>query len=209
MDKSLHKLQRMIGFTDTDLKSNRRGQLSKAQLNMLRMEANEDLKWLLIVPVAVALAIIALLEFTVALPVLLILFAICFGTAGVHFARLHHLKERKVRKITGALKKHPKRNRILIHKEELYIPYIPVAKLPEGTFTAYVLEGSDRVLAMEPHESARKKASATLSSPALRSSAKTTTVKRTAKASEKMAKPTGKAPTASTTLTRSRRTPSS
>ncbi len=202
MATSLKQLQAMLSFTDTDLNANRRGKLSKAQIERLHARASQELKVLLFIPSLVCFWILISFKLTLALPVLIFLGGLIAGIISLHRLHLDALKDKKVRKLSGYLNKNPDRDYQLVQcvisigDELLPVEHDLYEQLPEGKFTLYMLEGSNEILCMEPFAKKRPPKKTTATRPKKKASSRSRP--------QKMAKPKGKTGSVPLTRTRSR-----
>lgn len=214
MATSLKQLQAIIGFTDTDLNANRRGKLSKTQIETLRARAAQELKVLLFIPSLVCFWILISVRITIAFPVLLFLSAMIAGIIGLHRLHMDALKDKKVRKLSGYLNKNPDRDYQLVQcvisigDEMLPVDRDLYDQLPEGKFTLYLLDESNEILCMEPFRQVQKaKPKTATTSRSKKKSTTSTARQRTTRSQpkkEKQAKPKGTARNMPLTRTRTR-----
>lgn len=189
MSASLRKLQALLEFTDTDLNANRRGRLSKAQIEDLKATSTHELKALLVIPTLIVLLMMMYVSFMIALPAIIILGLIVTGLVALHRDHLKTYKDRKVLKLAGHLRKNPEKSQyglaqyiVSIDDEQLPIDRHLFEALPEGKFTVYLLEKEQQILCMEPlRSSSSKSSSSTRKSTQGSKTKKTTTKSSTAK----------------------------
>lgn len=203
MSTSLRQIQALLEFTSADLEANRRGRLSKAQIERLELTATREMQALLVIPAVVVLWIAVAFDFTLAFPVIAVLVLIIIGFVGLHKDYLKGLKSRHVRKVSGQVSKKLSGDfgiiQYVIHvgDERLPISQPLYDQLSEGKFDIYMLGGD--ILSLEPQR--RTTAPASKAKPAAKPQAKTATVSRAKPATAK--KPTTKTAAKSTTTQRS------
>lgn len=191
-------LQTLLNFNDTDLNANRRGNLSKAQIEALQAQASHELKLLMVLPILVIAWIVLSLEFSLALPSVFIIGCLIAGIVGLHREQLKTYKDKPIREISGNLRKTPppgklSRSQYTIHIGDEHLAVDPhlYEQLPEGKFTLYMLQ--DKILSVESGASRSPSSPKTSAKPAKKAaparsvtSAKTSTKKPVA---TKTAKP--------------------
>ncbi|NDJ85047.1 MAG: hypothetical protein GYB66_04090 [Chloroflexi bacterium] len=157
MATSLRDLQAIIGFTEQDLNANRRGRLSKAQREAMEIEAGQQLRALLLIPMMLSIWVVLSIDLAFALPVLVVMGSLIGGIIGLHRDHLKRLQQARIRKLSGDLSKLPQPNRhwpaqyvISIGKEQLAIDPVLYRQLPEGRFVLYLLDDASEILCMEP-----------------------------------------------------------
>lgn len=220
MAASLRKLQALLEFTDADLNANRRGRLSKAQIEDLKATSNNELKAILVIPILIVFWMLMYVSLKVALPALIIIGLIIAGIISLHRDHLKTYRDRKVRKLTGQLSKNPDDSKfrlaqyiISIDNEQLPIDRHLFEVLPEGKFAVYLLEKEQQILCMEPLRSSSSKSStssrrkSTARSTSRKStSAKSSTGKRRTTRSTKKSASTAKAKSRTTSKSTSKTT---
>lgn len=151
-------LQTLLDFTDTDLNANRRGHLSKAQVDMLQGRATQELKLLLVIPALVATWIFLSVDLKLSLPAIFIIGCLVAGAISLHRDHLKTYKTKPIRSLSGTLSKKPipgqlNRSQFMIHLggEHLAVERHLFERLPEGKFTLYLY--GDQILSMEPSRS--------------------------------------------------------
>ena len=218
MSASLKHLQTLLDFTDTDLNANRRGRLSKAQVELFQTQSTQELKILLLIPLIITTWILVSINFTVALPVLFVVLCLGGGMVALHRDHLKTIKDQHVRKLSGHLDKNPTGGKyswaqyiVQIDDTELPIERYLYEEIPEGKYTIYLLD--DKILCIEPY---RRSTSTTKKSRSSTTKKRTTTTRKTTKAkttsrtkakktsstSTKRAKPKGSVKSRSLTRTR-------
>lgn len=203
MSTSLRQIQALLEFTSADLEANRRGRLSKAQIERLELTATREMQALLVIPAVVVLWIAVAFDFTLAFPVIAVLVLIIMGFVGLHKDYLKGLKSRHVRKVSGQVSKKISGDfgiiQYVIHvgDERLPISQPLYDQLSEGKFDIYMLGGD--ILSLEPQRrptaptskakpqaktAAPRAKTATSQKPTTKTAAKSTTIQRsTSKAS--------------------------
>lgn len=179
MSTSLQHLQNLFNFSDTDLNANRRGNLSKEQLIMLRQKAQHDIKVVLIIPFMIIVGMLSLINFWLALPAIVVLSLIMFGLYGFHQLQLDTLADQKVVKLKGQVTRIPRPNTIThfavqVENEVFVVDRDIYYQVPEGEYTLYVLENNRLIMGIEP-ATKKKTTRKTAQSSSSKSSAKKTT----------------------------------
>jgi hypothetical protein len=212
MSTSLRKLQALLAFTDADLNANRRGRLSKAQIEDLKATSTNELKAVLIIPIVIVLWMVMFVDLKVALPAIIIIGLIGSGIVALHRDHLKAYRDRKVRKLKGQLRKNPDSSDygfaqyiVSIDNEQLPVDRHLFEALPEGKFAVYLLEQEQQILCMEPlRSSSASKSTSTTRKPTTRSTTKkTSTAKRRTTASTKKSTSTTKTKSRTTSKTAS------
>lgn len=202
MSTSLRQIQALLEFTSADLEANRRGRLSKAQIERLELTATREMQALLVIPAVVVLWIAVAFDFTLAFPVIAVLVLIIMGFVGLHKDYLKGLKSRHVRKVSGQVSKKISGDfgiiQYVIHvgDERLPISQPLYDQLSEGKFDIYMLGGD--ILSLEPQR--RPSAPTSKAKPAAKPQTKTAAPRAKPATSQK---PTTKTAAKSTTTQRS------
>lgn len=113
MATSLKNLQQILEFDDADLKANQCGKLSKKQVESLQIQAHQELKAMLIIPALVVIWILLSLELLLALPAVLLISALIAGLVVLHKEQAKRIRDEKVEKLSGMLKKQPSQARFM------------------------------------------------------------------------------------------------
>lgn len=154
MSTSLRQVQALLEFTPTDLEANRRGRLSKAQIERLELNATREMRALLVIPGVLLLWLAVAFDFKIAFPVIAVVALIILGFVGLHKDYLKGLKSRQVRKVSGQVSKKISGDfgiiQYVIHvgDERLPISQSLYDQLSEGKFDIYMLGGD--ILSLEP-----------------------------------------------------------
>jgi hypothetical protein len=215
MAASLRKLQTLLEFTDTDLNANRRGRLSKAQIEDLKATSTNELKAVLIIPIVIVLWMVMFVDLKVALPAIIIIGLIGTGIVALHRDHLKTYRDRKVRKLKGQLRKNPDSSEyglaqyiVSIDNEQLPVDRHLFEALPEGKFTVYLLEKEQQILCMEPLRSstASTKSTSTARKSTARSTTKKASTSKTSTAKKRRTTQSTSKKSASTTKAKSQKT---
>lgn len=204
MPTSMRELQSLLTFDDGDLAANRKGKLSKAQIEYLRYKARQDLKMAMMIPFLVVAGLMTSMPFLVAFPATILIGGAAVGFIALHKWHLSTLADVRVTKLSGQLLKLPPEPRLGLGQYVITIDGKPIAvdrdfyeSISEGKFTMYMLDRD--ILCMEPLRkptASKKKPTSSRASSASKKKATPT------KSQEKHAKPTGKAPSRSLQRTR-------
>ena len=204
MSTSLDHLQDLFNFTDADLTANRRGKLSREQLELLQQRARHDINIVLIIPFMIIIGLLSLQNFWLALPAIIVISLIMIGLYAFHQLQLETLADERVVKISGTVTRIPRPNTIThfavqVANEVFVVDRDIYYQVAEGEYTLYVLENNRLILGIEPiakKKSTHQTSQRSTSKPSSRttkpstSSAKKPTVKKTTTASQdKPAKP--------------------
>lgn len=165
MPTSLRELQNLLEFEDSDLAANRKGKLSKGQIEWLHGKARQDLKMLLAIPVLVVAWLMLTLPFELAFPTVFLIGAMMAGFISLHKLHLQSINEHPVRKISGHLQKHLDDPRlgitsfvITINGHRFPVDRYFFEQISEGKFTIYLYD--KHILCMEPLRTTSKTAAA-------------------------------------------------
>lgn len=188
MSTTLKNIQNMLDFSDTDLNANRRGKLSAAQVEYLRRQAEHELWAVLILPFLVIIGILAMVNFWLSLPAMMVMGAIMAGIYGFHRQQVESIKHHKVVKVSGDLTRIPRINSITHYAISIDGESFPVDRefyyqVPEGYYTVYLLEDGRQILGLEPGKprSRRTKSSAANKKSTSTRRSRATTKSQTAK----------------------------
>lgn len=213
MATSLRDLKAIFDFDDSDLRANRQGKLSKRQVLDLKIQAEQQLKSMLIVPTLVVMWIMISLQFWVALPGTLLILLLCLGVIALHREQRKTLHHASIIMLSGKLQKHVANHRygaaqcvISVGGTQLPVERQLYDQLTEGKFTIYML--NDQIMSMEPYRTKKtsktpaktsptkrtttSRKATTTASTSKRSSHSRTSAQKTTASSGKMATPTGK-----------------
>ena len=206
MSASLKHLQTLLEFTDTDLNANRRGRLSKAQVELFQTQSTQELKILLLIPTIITTWILVSISFKVALPVLFIVLCLGGGMVALHRDHLKTIKDQQVRKLSGHLDKNPTGGKyswaqyiVQIDDIELPIERHLYEEIPEGKYNIYLLD--DKILCIEPYRRSTSTAKKSRSSTAKK---RTTTTRKTTKSAKTTSQTKAKKKTTSTSTQRAK-----
>jgi hypothetical protein len=154
---SLDDVQAFLGCTDADLKANRRGQLSREQLERLQMKAITEIRAILFIPALLTLSIFFLMDIGTAFSVMLVLLALMVGIYALHRGRIKTYEQRQVRQVSGNLHKIAGRYAVQVGDEYLPVPPPLYDGLDEGNYSLYLLEGTNTILGVEPFKKRRSR----------------------------------------------------
>lgn len=150
MEFSLAEIQSRFGFTDTDLKTNKQGQLSESQIHMLKMRATSEFRATLIIPMMIVFSAFLFLEFTLTLPLLIIVALLAIGVSGLHQRRLKALPAMSVERVSGWLTKYPHHRQITVDQKAFSLSRERFDCLSEGEYDVYIIAETREVLGVEP-----------------------------------------------------------
>ena len=201
MATSLKHLQTLLDFGEDDLTANRRGKLSKGQIDYLQRQAMHEIHAVMIIPFLLAMAILMTLSFWTAVPVLVVLGLIMVGLYQFHQQSLDEIKQKKVISVVGRLSKVAKSSSIThyaisVNDERFAVDRDFYYQIMEGDYTLYLLADTRQILGIEPG----KKASGTTPTKSASPARKTTTTSTRPVASKTTPAPkTSTSPAKSTT----------
>jgi hypothetical protein len=182
MSSSLRQLQTLLDFNDSDLNANRRGHLSKSQIEALQLQATQELKLLLLIPTLVIAWLLLSLDLAIALPAVFIISCLIAGAVALHRDHLKTYKLKPICKISGVLSKKPlpgklSRSQFMFHigNEHLAVERHLYEGLPEGKYTLYML--NDKILSMEPLRSSASNSTTRSEKHAAKAARKSTATK--------------------------------
>ncbi len=201
MPTSLRELQSILEFDEADLVANRKGKLSKGQIEWFHAKAQQELRMLLAIPVLVVAWLMLTIPFVLAFPTVLLVGAMMAGFIALHKLHIKSISNHSVRKLSGQLRKNLDTPRIgmgayviTVNNQPLPVDRYFFEQISEGKFTIYLY--NDQILCMEPLRTASvattaKGATAKSAKSSTKTLARTTTAKPKPKTtSAKPSKPT-------------------
>lgn len=155
MPTSLRELQSILDFEESDLVANRKGKLSKAQVEWLHAKARQELQMLLAIPVLVVAWLMMTIPFVLAFPTVLLIGVMMAGFIALHKHHIKSIVDHPVQKLSGQLRKHLDGPRpsissyvITINNQPLPVDRYFFEQISEGKFTIYLYD--KHILCMEP-----------------------------------------------------------